>query len=155
MTKNTAVKRYPEVGEVFELELDADNPENAPLPGMLQAFDYNPEGWRFTGTPLTGKHQRKFKLVQIGYQPNLEAAKKVLQASYGPTPSGQWMKAFKDAYPKSDSMVPVGVADASWISPYGDIHFPCVDSDNEPGFYWTGHDLGERWRWLVAVPDGE
>jgi len=36
---------YPRVGEVFELELDADAPANAPLPGIAQTFGCNPDGW--------------------------------------------------------------------------------------------------------------
>ena len=152
MATATQVRQYPAIGEVFELELDADAPENQPLPGLVQAFGYDPEGWKFMGKPLTGKLKGRFKLVQVGYQPNLDAAKKALEAEHGPTPSGQWMKAFLDAFSKPDGKGSVGVADASWVVPFGSVSFPCVYSDGEPYFFWIDRDLSWCWRWLVAVP---
>jgi len=93
--------------------------------------------------------------VSIGYQLNLKAAKAALGAKHGPTPSGQWMKAFKDAYPKPDGKSPVGVADASWVDSSGNARFPAVLSDGKPCFDRTVCDLDEDWCWLVAVRDGE
>lgn len=153
MATDTAVKQYPQVGEIFELELDADAPENTPL-GMVQAFGYDPKGWDFAGTPLTGKCRGKFKLVQIGHQPHLEAIQTALEAEYGPTPSGQWIKAFKCAFPEADGNGPVGIADTSWIRPSGNDNFPFVESNGKPDFTWTGTPY-KSWRWLVAVPDDE
>ena len=153
MTTEKQVKQYPQVAEAFELELDGDADGNTPL-GMVKAFGYNPEGWKFQGEAVTGKHKGKFKLVQIGYQPNLDAAKAALEAKHGPTPQGQWMKAFKDAYPEADGKGPVGIADASWVGPYGGVLFPYVRSNGGPSFRWTDY-LREYWRWLVAVPEGE
>jgi len=148
------VKKHPPIGEVFELELDANVDGNTPL-GMVEAFGYNPLGWRFTGATLIGRLRKKFKLVQIGYRPNPDAAKTALEAEYGPTPQGQWMKAFKDAYPEAGSKGPVGVTDVSWVHPNGHASFPYVDSRGLPIFNWAGDALDEDWRWLVAVPEGK
>lgn len=154
MAKKMTAKHCPQVGEVFKLELDADVPENTP-DGMIKAFGHNHRDWGFTCIPLTGKLERNFKLVQIGPQPDLKAAKERLEAEYGPTPSGQWMKAFNDAYPKPDDKGPIGVADFSWAYPGGFSRFPYVGYDGKPGFYHPGIGLGEGWRWLVSVPEGE
>ena len=153
MVKEIVVRQYPELDEVFELELDADAPENAPLPGMVNAFGYDPDGWEFTGTPLAGNLKGKFKLVQVGAQPNLDAVEAALEAKYGPTPSGQWMRAFKYVFPIADGKGPIGVADASWVHPDSFGRFPYVNYSGRPYFRWTGHDPYDNWRWLVAVPD--
>ncbi len=144
------MKPYPQVNVPFELTLDGDLPENTPM-GIVEAFGYKPAGWDYNGTVLTGKQTRQFMLVGIGYQPNLAEAKKVLEAKYGPTPEGQFMKAFKDEY-EANGINPVGVADDSWVGPGGFARFPCVSSGGGPGFDWTGRVLDEGRRWLVFVP---
>lgn len=151
-------KRYPQIGEVFDLTLDGSLPENTPL-GVIKVFhkgsyEYNkdnPEDWRHNGQVVTDKQTRKFMLVKIGNQPNLAAAKSVLEKKYGTTPEGQWMKAFKDAYPKDDGNGPIGVADSSWIYPNGHIRFPCVHTGGRPHFDRGDYDLYTYWRWLVPA----
>ena len=142
---------YPKEGEAFELTLDGDAPENAPLE-VVRSFGYDPTGWSHNGPTVTGKQTRQFMLVGIGYQPNLAAAKSALEAKYGPTPEGQWMKAFKDAYPEANGVNPVGVADASWVLPNGCAYFPFVSSGGKPYFRWTVSYLVEGWLWLVPAP---
>ena len=144
------MKPYPQVNVPFELTLDGDLPENT-LMGIVEAFGYKPAGWDYNGTVLTGKQTRQFMLVGIGYQPNLAEAKKVLEAKYGPTPEGQFMKAFKDEY-EANGINPVGVADDSWVDPLGRARFPFVNSDGEPDFYWTARDLDGHRLWLVFAP---
>jgi len=154
MATDTAVKQYPRVGEVFELELDADVDDNTPL-GIVKTLGYDPEDWEFRGAPLTSKLKGKFMLVKIGAQPNLDAAKAALEDKHGPTPSGQWMRLFKDAYPETDGNGPVGIADASWVYPDDSARFPCVDYGGWLTFGWAAYYSGEDWRWLVTVPEGE
>jgi len=144
-------QQYPKLNEVFELTLDGDASENTPI-GMVKAFGYNPDGWPHNGQVVEGTQAKRFKLVQNGYQPNWEAVKKALE-EYGPTPEGQWMKAFKDAYPTPDGKGCVGIADASWVSPLGFVCFPFVGADGEPGFRFSAVVIYVRWRWLVPADE--
>jgi hypothetical protein len=144
-----AVPAYPKVGEVFELALDGDAPENQPLE-IVRSFGYNPEGWRHKGPKVAGKQTRRFKLVQVGYCSNMDVVRERLKA-HGENLEGQWMKAFKVAYPQPDGNGPVGVADASWVPPYGVANFPIVDTGGDPHFSWAGLARDAHWRWLVAV----
>lgn len=144
-----AVPAYPAVGEVFELTFDGDAPENQPLE-IVRYFGYNSEGWKHKGLRVGGKQTCRFKLVQVGYCPNLEVVQERLKA-HGKNPGGQWMKAFKVAYPQPDGNGPVGVADSSWAHPNGDALFPIVLTDGDLYFVWAGIFQAASWRWLVAV----
>lgn len=55
---------YPADGEIFELTLDGDAPENQPLE-MVSRFGYAPVGWRHNGPKVSGKQTRRFKLVGV------------------------------------------------------------------------------------------
>lgn len=146
--------RYPSLNAEFELELDANIPANRPYPGMIIAFGYDPKDWGFAGTPLIGKSRRKFKLVRVGFQSNLLTVRRALEVKHGSIPPGQWIKAFIDAYPRTDGSGPVGVADPSWIHPDGNSDFPFLDSAGKPRFNWTISTLHGHWRWLVfAEPE--
>jgi len=72
------VPAYPAVGEVFELTFDGDVPENQPLE-IVRYFGYNPEGWKHKGLRVGGKQTCRFKLVQVGYCPNLEVVQERLK----------------------------------------------------------------------------
>lgn len=143
------VPAYPQVGEVFELTFDGDAPENQPLE-IVRYFGYNPEGWKHKGLRVGGKQTCRFKLVQVGYCRNLDEVKERLK-KYGKIPGGQWLKAFKMAYPQPDGNGPIGVADSSWVNPDGLARFPVVGSGGDLRFGWAGVARGDRWRWLVAV----
>ena len=147
--ENPVVPAYPKVGEIFELTLDGDLPENQPLE-IVRGFGYNPEGWGHKGPKVSGQQTRRFKLAQVGYCNNLDVVKERLKA-HGENPEGQWMKAFKAAYSQPDGNGPVGVADASWVGPHGGAGFPGVGTDGVLGFRWTGSGQGGGWRWLVVV----
>src|SRR5579863_5445427 len=88
---------YPKVGEVFELALDGDAPENQPLE-MVDSFGYNPAGWSHKGPKVSGRQTRRFKFVQVGYCSNVDKIKEQSSA-HGEIPEGQWINAFKAAYP--------------------------------------------------------
>ncbi len=141
------VPAYPAVGEVFELTLDGDVPENQPL---QMVKDCGCTGkWRHNGRTVKGKQTRRYKLAQAGYQPNLDGVKAALPASG--SVEGQWIKAFKAAYPHPDDNGPIGIADASWVDPAGGAHFPCVYADRGLDFDWAGIIRVVSWRWLVPA----
>lgn len=139
---------YPKKGQEFELTLDGD--AQPPL-DMVRDYGYSqPEKWEHTGTAVTGIHTRRFKLVSVGYCRNLKAVRRKLE-EHGEIPEGQWLEAFKEAFPESDGKGPVGVADPSWVNPLGFVRFPCVRSFGFSGFPWAGRGFHGRWRWLLAL----
>jgi hypothetical protein len=140
---------YPKVGDVFELTLDFDAPANEPLE-MVEEFGYNSTGWSHTGTKMTGQHTRHFKLVQLGYCSNIDKVK-AKTATLGATPEGQWINAFKAAYPVPDGQGPIGIADDSWIGANGRANYPYLLAVGFQHFNYGGHVRGEDWRWLVVV----
>ncbi len=142
-------RAYPATGKVFELTLNGSDPATHPIEMVRRDGYDNPEKWRFTGKQLDRIKTRSFKLVEIGYQPNFDAACKALK-SHGTIPSGQWREAFKARDQKPDGKGPIGVADPSWVSPDGTVNFPCVYGDGESIFHWTDDDFSDRWRWLVG-----
>lgn len=142
-----AVPAYPAIGEVFELTLDGDAPENQPLQ-IVRDCGYTGK-WRHNGRTVKGKQTRRFKLAQAGYQPNLAGVKSALTRSG--SVEGQWIKAFKAAYPQPDGNGPVGIVDSSWFRPYDDAFFPIVVTDGTLRFRWTGRDHYAIWRWLVPA----
>lgn len=142
-----AIPHYPSTDEPFPLTIAT------PFTGIdmvrLDGFS-DWKKWKFSGKEIILPQTNQFKLVQIGYQPNWEAVKAAL-AHHGIIPQGQWRRAFKEAYPHHDGKGPIGVADASWVSPHGPVRFPSVYSDGATDFYWTAYDFRVSWRWLVAV----
>jgi hypothetical protein len=140
---------YPKVEEVFELTLDGAAPENEPLE-MVSEFGFNSAGWRHDGPTVSGKQTRRFKFVQVGYCSTVEKVKEKTKA-HGEIPEGQWINAFKAAYPKPDGQGPIGFADASWIGADGRANFPYVASVGFLHFNYGGHVRGEDWRWVVSA----
>jgi hypothetical protein len=147
VSSQPAVPTYPAIGEVFELTLDGDVPENQPLQ-IVKDCGYTGK-WRHNGRTVKGKQTRRFKFAQAGYQPNLDGVKAALPTSG--SVEGQWIKAFKAAYPQPDGNGPIGIADASWILPLGVAYFPVVYTDGYLGFGWADNDRDARWRWLVPA----
>ncbi|MFA5736839.1 MAG: hypothetical protein WCX70_00530 [Candidatus Paceibacterota bacterium] len=139
------------VNEIFELTIDGNIPENTPE-GMIKNCKYcgfELEKWSHEGPTITGKKTKKFKLTQIGQQHDWTTTKTLLRNKNGPTPEGQWLKAFKEAYPKSDYKGPIVVADASWIGLLDGKYFPYLSEGGLLVFSWVGASFGDRWRWLV------
>lgn len=133
----------------FELTLDFDATD--PIV-MLTSDGINPNGWEFKGTKPKGIQTRRFKLVQIGYHPNLDAVRMAL-ASHGDVPEGQWREAFKVAYPTPNGKGLIGIADPSWVAPGGNRYFPCLSDDGARSvsdFFWAGNSHSDEWQWLVA-----
>lgn len=139
----------PGIGVEFELTLDG----NATDPiGMLRSDGIDPKGWQFKGTKPRGVQTRRFKLVQVGCQPNLDAVRAAL-ATHGDIPEGQWREAFKAAYPTSGGKGLIGVADPSWVSPGGYRLFPYLGGGGSrwlSSFRCTDDGSFGGWRWLVA-----
>ena len=139
-------QHYPD-GEVFEMTLNGDAPENQPLE-MVRRDGYTGD-WKHSGPKVKGIETRRFKWVAVGYQPNLEAVRVVL-ASHGKIPEGQWREAVKQMF-EPDGEYPRGVADPSWRGPSSDADFPCVGRGGVSDFGWAGSGRSGDWRWLVGV----
>jgi hypothetical protein len=144
------VRPYPEVGEVFELTLDGDAPENQPLE-MVRRDGYDPVGWQHQGLVFRGRHTQYFELVNIGYCHDLYEVQFKL-APLREIQGGQWREAFKTIYPDSDGKGSVGFADASWRNPNGNFFFPFVNRDGYSGFDYVLNHFNDDWRWLKLVP---
>lgn len=143
---------YPTDGEVFELTLDGDAPENDPIEMVRRNGFDNFEDWKYTGKRVTGKQTHCFKLVRVGYCRNLDEIQQKLTVS-GEVPEGQWREAFKAAYPNTDESGPIGFADPSWVYPLGHARFPCVSAGGYSYFRWTADGFDRDWRWLVGVSE--
>ena len=136
--------RYPEIGEVFELEVDFDDPKNMPL-GMVGDFGYNSKGWKHNGEVLTGKQKGQFRLVQK------RGSWDEIGKDMNPT-NGQWIQGFCQQFPERDSKGrSLGVHADSWVDPRGDARFPYVFGNGEPYFGWTGSHFDGSWLWLEQV----
>lgn len=136
---------YPANGE-FNLSI----PE--PFTGLEMVSKNGFTGsWRFIGQEITAPQAKRFKLVTIGRQPNFEAVKTKL-AEHGAIPQGQWCRALKRVYPKHCGEQ-IGVADASWLDPDNDTHFPFIDSDGVECFGRASPNsfFSANWWWLVEV----
>ena len=134
-------------GEVFEMTLDGDAPENHPLE-MVRRDGYT-GNWKHSGPVVKGIVTRRFKWVAVGYQPNLETVRAAL-AFHGDIPEGQWREAVKQMF-EPDGEHPRGIADPSWEDPDGDVNFPYVGRVGNSYFYLADDSRGEDWRWLVAA----
>lgn len=144
----TQVPHYPAMGEVFELTLDGDAPENQPLE-MAHRDGYRTEGWQHTGKKVAGKQTRRFKLVSVGYCRTFDELTRKL-VKHGTIPDGQWREALKAAY-QYDGKEQVGIADSSWVHPQGRDFFPYVSTGGYSNFHFTDLDFDVGWRWLVEV----
>jgi hypothetical protein len=139
------MKKYPKTGEVFELTLNPNAPENTPL-GIINL----PETWKHNGKVVTSKETKLFMLVSIRSWFCLAQARCELEDLYGPTPEGQWIKAFKGAYPVTDFNKSVYIADGSWIHQSGDAYYPCVNQIGELSLRCAKSVTSREW-WLVEV----
>lgn len=143
------VHSYPRVGEPFELGLDGDYGKNQPLE-MVRTAGYNPAGWARNGTLVVGRKIRAHKLVFFYENPGFDELLREL-AMVGEVPSGQWIVAFKTAFPKTDGRGPIGIADATWIAPDGHLQFPCIGRGGDLRFHQALGTFGPRWRWIVRA----
>lgn len=136
----------PVDGVEFELTLEPIDPLE-----MVCSDGYDPEGWKFIGSPVVPQ-TRRFKLVRVGHCYNLNAVCEKLK-KYGSIPEGQWREAFKKTFPRNNGQCPIGFADPSWVYPNGSASFPALDVFGgtwDSFFGWVNVGLGEHWRWLVA-----
>jgi hypothetical protein len=96
---------------------------------------------------VKGRQTRRFNLVQIGYTYLEEVRRRI---GLDNVPEGQWINAFRQAFPQHDGMGPIGIADNSWVCPDVCSAFPFV-STGGLDFYWAVCALNDCWRWLVEV----
>ena len=146
---------YPVVGQVFELTLDGDAPENQPL-AMVRRIGYSTwEKWLYKGPTVKGIQTGVFKLVEFDRFLKFDDLHRILD-THGRIPEGQWAQAFKTAYPKYDGVCSIGFPDKSWVDDIG--------WNRHPLMYYTDYilnlglahrdgriDLWHPWLWLVEV----
>lgn len=117
---------------------------------------YHPEGWSYSGKAMTGLLTRRFKLMGAGKWDELDEVRNEL-IKEGYIPQGQWLLAFRKAYPENEGHGPVGIADPSWAGPGGHVLFPVLHPKYKtwrPDFDWAGYHHFHRranWRWLVEI----
>lgn len=140
----------PQIGEVFELTFD---PAEANPIEMVRRAGYDAAAkWVFNGPEVTGTPTSKFKLVNVGYRPNIDEVNRVLVEQHGPPALGQWREAFKKKYTRSDRRGPIGFTGSEWVSRV--FFFPYIDHDDASDpfpFRWTYAELSLRWRFVVEV----
>lgn len=126
------MSQYPDINDSFELTINADLRNNTPV-GIVEAVSKSAKNWSYTGEPVQGEKTAKFKLVRINHHMTMGFAKEELESKYGPTPTGQWLKVFKDTFDQPNGeqiitipdgyIVPKGwegiiaVADNGWCHP--------------------------------------
>jgi hypothetical protein len=140
----------PRVGEVFQLIL---NPAIAPL-DMIRHDAGNLDEWKFKGRAVTEPQTRRFKLVRVGYSPNLDHVRRHLTMPGQRPANGQWREAFSLAFPTVDGDGPIGFPDASWVHPCGKAAFLLLGGSSgawSSGSLWADVDLYADWRWMVEV----
>lgn len=147
--RSVLISPWPKPGEVFQLTINGDASECDPIQ-MVCSDGYNEsETWKHNGFKVEGQQTRRFKLVEVGYQPTFDAVQAELK-KHGKIPRGQWREALKKNFPDAPGR-PVGISDASWVLPCGDPNFPFVNGDGGSNFDWAGGDFSEAWLWLVEV----
>ena len=138
----------PKINEVMDLSLDGKDNWVDPM-AMVNNFGYDVRGWRHIGKRVTEMEIRRLMLVSVGACPDFMTLKNHLETK-GRIPSGQWLEAFKNTL-KHDGDGPVGVADASWQCPEGEVKFPGIRSNGRSDFFCINDGFHANWRWLVEV----
>ena len=136
----------------FELTL------KAPIEGLelLKMFGNNSVGWKYKGQTMVAPFTRKFMLVSIGKCRHLSTVICRLTAWPNAT-QGQWLEAFRRAYPLNDGQGPIGVADPSWTvyrNGYDADCFPRllpIPRFWDPAFTDLNLQKDEEWRWLIQL----
>ncbi len=144
-------KKYPKVGQVFELTL-------IPRNMAKNSENLRRTKWQHTGQKITKQQTRKFKLVRIDRCNSWEEITEKLQAQ-GKIPEGQWLEVFLSKfgvnYDCNKNNGSIGVADASWIDSCGAARFPCVAPDGSQFFGYSSinNQLSSLFRWLVEITE--
>lgn len=139
---------FPAVGQIFELTASS---EVTPL-GLVADFGRTPSEWRTSAVSIPSGTTRRFKLLAVGYQPGLAAVARACKAQGGKETNGCLMKVFDETF-GSNGRNPVGVPDASWVSPGDLADFPVVYWDGRRHFDWANDSRDRNWLWLVEVED--
>lgn len=147
LTQTTQTWRpFPQAGEVFELTATK---ELTGL-GLVAYFGFYPDRWQFTGKTVTAGTTKRFRLVEVGYQPNLAAVAKVCTKPGQKVPEGVWMQTFSETFGSNirDRNI-VGVADSSWVNPRGLVEFPLVYKHSGRSFSRADNVQDDDLLWLV------
>lgn len=140
----------PKVGEVFELTLNGDDPDNQPS-AMVAACQEDPSVWTHKGPTVTRTVTKRFKLVKVGSCNTFKELKERLQA-HGTIPESQWLKVFTTRFTRHDHDDGVAVADDSFVlSPGGGRSFFYIGDEGFPVLTPRGGPMSGMWRWLVQV----
>lgn len=152
-SKKPARVPLPADGLVFQLMVVAFTAH--PMT-MVRGDGYDPEGWKFNGTPLSQSQTNigQFKLVRLGPVSSLVHARVKAHAMGVTLAEGQWREAFKAAYPRNDKSgsIAFGGETSEWVDSKGYRRFPVLLEHAKSGrsdFYWADYDCGGSWRWLV------
>lgn len=151
------IREYPKVGEVFELTMDGDAPENQPMVMAINCDPQHGRHWEHSGNKVVGIKTKKFKLVDFGFSARSAWLESHIKAQ-GKIPEGQWIKAFCAKFSVHDRKASVGVYDCSWKSPsrFPGItrclnRFPWIDIYGNLGFGYETVASYLNERWLVEV----
>ncbi len=151
---------YPAVGVIFTLPFDPALSGYDSIGIVKDLAGYgNWQSWQFEGDALTDILTGNFKLVSVGdCRDAIEVREKLESIEPGRiiVPSGQWIAAFRAAYPNHDYRGNVGIADPSWVIRERSF-FPYIEDSSGVPLLWRGVGVPcfKRWRWLVQVIGAE
>jgi hypothetical protein len=149
MIQNVAPRHpYPAIGAEFKLIIDGDARDNQPL-ALVRRAGFANGCWAHNGSSVEGRQTRPFNLVAINHNTFGVVLDELMH--HGRIPLGQWVIGFKAVFPKTDGKGPIGVADASWVGPDGQLYFPCIGRGGDITFHRATGAFGTNWRWLVGV----
>lgn len=154
------IEPKPKIITVPGIEVPFELTLKAPIQGLrlLELFGCDTQGWDYKGPVMTGPLTRKFMLVSVGKSSYLPTVICRLTAWPNET-QGQWLEAFRRAYPQNDGQGPIGVADPSWIvlhTANGDNqkYFPRLlpaARGWDPYFSYLSLNDEVEWRWLIEL----
>jgi hypothetical protein len=148
---NSTKLSYPKVGEVFELTIPVISPYMMlRWAGVTREDARRAENFRFLGDKMTVPIRGHFRIVQVGYQPNVSHLSAALDEK-GYRPNGQIMKGFHDRYPVTDGEGPIGVLDSAWVHMLRGPCFPYIDKRGIPSLRRNSGEFSSVWRWIAGV----
>ncbi|MFA6392319.1 MAG: hypothetical protein WCW66_06295 [Patescibacteria group bacterium] len=138
----------PDLGVEFELTIRGDNSEHRWMVDKL-AGSFKFKNYRYYGLKpkKEGRQTRRFKLVKVGYRPDVSGICREVARQGMYTPESQWLEAFRRAYPVQGERPGIGIANPDWEGHYPVLH--C----NSSGWYYClrrPEFCSEHWIWLVG-----
>ncbi|MFA6525344.1 MAG: hypothetical protein WCT33_03710 [Patescibacteria group bacterium] len=146
----------PELGVEFELTIMGDNSEHKRMVPLLNRprSNFHPcATYKYKGPKpkKEGRQTRRFKLIKVGYRPDVDGIRRevVRQGMYVPEP--QWLEAFRLAYPIQGERPGISIANPYWEH-RGVRYYPVLHCDTSGWYYDLDRDgfCSEHWAWLVG-----